>query len=126
MLKAQMRPLPPIDELKQKFSTSQSSDSDGWKQCLVDTILKDVKVSTLTTVTRRFFISKKGYMGIGPESICNGDIICVLLGCRVPVLLRSYQDRYIFVGECFVWGIMDGEAMTGMSEEGKYSTFRLV
>jgi hypothetical protein len=118
-----MRPSTTIDEFKQKFSTSQSSDPDDWKQCLVDTVVEDVQGSTLATVTRKFFISKKGYMGIGPESICNGDIICVLLGCRVPVLLRSYQDCYIFVGECFVWGIMDGEAITDMSEEGKYPLF---
>jgi hypothetical protein len=44
-----------------------------------------------------------------------GDIVCVLLGCSVPVILRlvegSHDNEYYFVGEAYMHGIMDGEAM---------------
>ena len=34
----------------------------------------------------------------------------VILGCPFPVILRLIETEYLFVGECFVHGIMDGEA----------------
>ncbi|ETN47086.1 uncharacterized protein HMPREF1541_01276 [Cyphellophora europaea CBS 101466] len=37
---------------------------------------------------RAFFTSKKGYMGVGPASVRSGDLVCVVLGCRVPLILR--------------------------------------
>ncbi|PMD21174.1 hypothetical protein NA56DRAFT_556793, partial [Hyaloscypha hepaticicola] len=62
-------------------------------------------------VNRTFFISKSGYMGMGPKGLTVGDLICLVLGCEVPLLLRKNGDHYLLVGECFVWGLMDGEAM---------------
>ena len=37
---------------------------------------------------RKFFITSKGYMGIGPGSLTTGDQVFVLLGSRVPLILR--------------------------------------
>jgi hypothetical protein len=34
---------------------------------------------------RHFFISKSGLAGMCPNSVESGDIICILLGCFVPV-----------------------------------------
>ena len=75
---------------------------------------------------RTFFITKSGYMGMGPMPLEVGDTICVVLGCNVPLLLRKYEEHYILVGECFVWGLMDGEAMR-MKRKGEYwlDIFRL-
>lgn len=52
--------------------------------------------------SRRFFISEAGYMGLGPLSLQQGDMICVLLGCNVPLLIRKEEDYHRLVGECFV------------------------
>jgi hypothetical protein len=49
------------------------------------------------------------------------DVICILDGCSVPVVLRPCSrdmgtrtdergSFYQFVGECYVHGMMDGEA----------------
>jgi hypothetical protein len=47
------------------------------------------------------------------------QVICIFLGCSVPMLLRKvkYTDAdgqavySSFIGECYVYGMMDGEAM---------------
>ncbi|PVH83556.1 HET-domain-containing protein [Cadophora sp. DSE1049] len=60
---------------------------------------------------RQLMISKKGYIGLGPVPAKKGDLICVLYGCSVPVILRKVDKHYILVGECYVHGLMDGEAL---------------
>ncbi|KAN0119364.1 Heterokaryon incompatibility protein (HET) domain containing protein [Hyaloscypha variabilis] len=64
--------------------------------------------------SRRFFMTKKGYMGIGPNRCSNGDIVCVLLGGELPYVLRPVtNERYKMVGQCYMHGIMDGEVIRG-------------
>lgn len=72
---------------------------------------------------KRLFKSRRGYIGTVPETALPGDLICVVVGGRVPLVLRlmemsdemrnSEDRRYTFVGDCYVHGIMDGEAMYG-------------
>jgi hypothetical protein len=58
----------------------------------------------------RIFHTVKGYLGAGPPGILDGDCICVLAGCRIPVVLRRVDTHYCLVGPCLVIGLMDGEA----------------
>lgn len=57
------------------------------------------------------------HLGLAPANAQDGDHVCVLLGCSVPVLLRPLKSRigpvYELIGECFLFGFMDGEAVTG-------------
>jgi hypothetical protein len=62
-------------------------------------------------VGRRAFTTKKGYLGLGPMATQPGDLVCVLFGAKVPFILRYEEDHYLFVGECYVHGIMRGEAV---------------
>lgn len=42
------------------------------------------------------------------------DLLCVLLGCDSPMLLRpTASGDFLVVGECYVHGLMDGEALLG-------------
>lgn len=83
---------------------------------------------------RCFFLTEKGYMGLGPRGTRIGDHVVVLTGSRVPYILHEtlnarpepasqmspagFSDEAIdnasswfeFVGECYVHGIMFGEA----------------
>ncbi|MCJ1262130.1 hypothetical protein MMC22_002000 [Lobaria immixta] len=59
---------------------------------------------------RRLITSEKGYLGIANESVCQGDYICIFLGGRMPVVLRPIGDTYRFIGECYIHGIMFGQA----------------
>jgi hypothetical protein len=91
-----------------------------------DAFVRDITTSLESaTQFRTLLISKESYIGLGPETMRQGDLICLLLGCRVPVILRRQSDGCcVLVGECYVHGIMDGEAMLGDWEE-RLETFRL-
>ena len=58
---------------------------------------------------RCFFMTSSGYMGLAPAGTEEGDLVCVLLGCCVPLVLRYTDGNYVLIGECFVMGLMDGE-----------------
>jgi hypothetical protein len=61
---------------------------------------------------RQFFMSEKGYMGLAPITTRAGDAVCILFGGQVPFILRERDDfGHSMIGECYVHGIMDGEAI---------------
>ncbi|KAF2261447.1 hypothetical protein CC78DRAFT_619404 [Lojkania enalia] len=66
---------------------------------------------------RLYFLSNDGRVGLGWKSIEIGDEIWILGGSKVPVILRSLGNGvYRFVGQAYVYGIMDGEAVEGLEE----------
>ena len=61
---------------------------------------------------RRMYSTKEGYLCLGPAGIVPGDIVSILAtaSVRVPLILRRTNDgNYVFMGETYVHGIMDGE-----------------
>ena len=63
-----------------------------------------------------FFLTEKGYLGKDfSNTVEKGDLVCVLLGCPVPVTLRRHIDNgevwYEFGRGVYVQGIMHGKAM---------------
>lgn len=53
--------------------------------------------------SRRFFVTGLGYIGRGPAALQAGDIIAVLLGGKVPFVLRGINGDgscYVLIGEC--------------------------
>ena len=65
----------------------------------------------LMNKNRRFCSTTDGRIGLVPRSAAAGDVICVLYGGRVPYVLRPCKDGYTLIGECYIHGLMDGEAM---------------
>lgn len=67
---------------------------------------------------KRPYLSNKGYVGMGPVTTQPGDIIVVLIGARVPYILRrGQQETYFLLGEAYCDGIMDGEITTRRSKQ---------
>ena len=68
----------------------------------------------------RFFVTKKGYFGMGPAELAGGDQVYVVAGGRVPLILRPlsgfHPNTFELVGDCYVHGVMDGEAVTGSTQ----------
>lgn len=58
-------------------------------------------------------------MGLGPLAVKTNDMICVLKGCNVPVVIREEHGYHLFVGECFVWGLMNGETVKNGMGNGR-------
>jgi hypothetical protein len=65
--------------------------------------------------SRRYCVSDKGYFGLFPPGTNIGDQIWVILGAQTPFLLRNLGSRnaWELVGECYVYGFMDGGALRG-------------
>lgn len=63
---------------------------------------------------KKFIKCDNGYIGIAPPLTRSGDQVCVLLGCRAPMILRPIEDeKFILVGESFVCGLSTGEGLLG-------------
>lgn len=61
---------------------------------------------------RRMFIRLANeWRGVGPFTVREGDIVVVLFGSRVPFVLRQQGDTYRLIGDCYMHGLMDGEAI---------------
>ena len=63
---------------------------------------------------RSFITTEEGYIGIAPKATKPGDHACVLFGSQMPLLLRKSSGlQSQVVGECYIHGLMDGEAFLG-------------
>ncbi len=69
------------------------------------------------------FITQDGQFGLGPRNAEPGQEVWVVGGSRFPLILnpQSYAEErvldFTFAGECFVYGIMKGEAVEGRQDE---------
>ncbi|KAK0507070.1 hypothetical protein JMJ35_010528 [Cladonia borealis] len=90
----------------QILDTRRRQDSSGITNPLV-------KQATLGYVApnRKFFTTTKDLIGLGPRSMCKGDIICIMSGGRVPYVLREERDHHRLIGEAYVHGLMEGQAV---------------
>ncbi|KAK5662100.1 hypothetical protein OQA88_8005 [Cercophora sp. LCS_1] len=94
----------------------------------VDVVIPRVSIhaSGITTnIGRQLFSTDQGKFGIGPSDLRPGDLICVFRGCEVPFIVRTTNNttetgkwlwkkqvlHCTLVGEAYIHGIMDGEAL---------------
>jgi hypothetical protein len=43
-------------------------------------------------------------------------MVCVILGCQVPLIIQKVNGHQVLVGEAYVHGIIDGEVIEGLTE----------
>ncbi|KAK4213724.1 heterokaryon incompatibility protein-domain-containing protein [Rhypophila decipiens] len=71
---------------------------------------------------RALFVTRGGYIGLGPWNARVGDRVVVLKGGKTPFLLRPMPfagvNSHTLVGETYVYGIMGGEALSGIRGTG--------
>jgi hypothetical protein len=78
----------------------------------VDADLENIMASFNTAYQcRRLFWTKNNYLGITAESTKEGDEVWVFAGAIVPMVVRFGKEKCQFVGEAYVHGIMNGEAV---------------
>ncbi|KAF4962548.1 hypothetical protein FSARC_9326 [Fusarium sarcochroum] len=107
-----------------QLDTSEKIESllDTWQACLRP-IYRQLRL--IEQFNRRFFVTESGYIGLGPPDLEPRDSICVLLGGRVAYALRKGSDgTWSYIGECYVHGIMDGEAVAkGIEDKDMFANF---
>ncbi len=91
---------------------------------------KTTLVVVKSTHNSRLCITRGGYIGLVPNETRVGDQLCVLLGGKVPYILRPVIEEssissdndpqtscHSFIGGCYIDGLMDGEAMDSPEKE---------
>lgn len=51
---------------------------------------------------RRFIITQKGHLGLGPNASKYGDLVCVLFGAAVPFVIRVVSGYSFLIGQAYV------------------------
>lgn len=102
-------------------------------------LLEHDEAAAQTTYNRCVFIAgptDNAFMGLGLRTCREGDWICILFGGNTPFILRpshvnpdafpSEVNEWTLVSDCYVHGLMDGEAMEHTRDPGcEYKDFVL-
>ncbi|ORY01801.1 heterokaryon incompatibility protein-domain-containing protein [Clohesyomyces aquaticus] len=90
-------------DLTERFETYAQPEMDRYHEF--------VKANGMWCYNRRFFKTQSDRFGWGPDGMKDGDVVAILGGLDVPLVLRPGEDGYEVVGDCFLHGIMMGEAL---------------
>jgi hypothetical protein len=65
----------------------------------------------ITLRYRCFFATEKAFIGVGPYETKKGDDCVFLLGGEVLFVLRNGNEEQVLIGDCYIYGVMDGELL---------------
>jgi hypothetical protein len=79
-----------------------------------------------TSKGRRFITTEKGLIGWGPDNMYGsdddqtkkGDLVAIIFGCSTPLVIRPHGRYFQVVGDAYLQGLMDGEALKSLETEG--------
>jgi hypothetical protein len=88
-------------------------------------VRNDLRGNMLVSVKRRLFHGERACLGLAPDTVKVGDLVCILHGSKVPCILRKVreQERYELVGQCYYEDWMYGDHVDWAEEDG--DTFEL-
>ncbi|RKL27121.1 hypothetical protein BFJ72_g13354 [Fusarium proliferatum] len=88
---------------------------------LADTFILAARFASLLgtyAAQRRVFLTDEGHLGLAFSSALEADSVWVVSSCPVPLVLRARADgTYQMIGDSYVHGIMEGEAVKDNSWE---------
>lgn len=94
-------------------SINSGEDHSGLVSHLDGLLVGRYFMPVLTMEGKRPYLTKKGYLGLGPGRSQPGDKVIVFHGETIPYLVRPVPERgdnmYLLIGEAYCDGIMDGE-----------------
>jgi hypothetical protein len=94
---------------KNTFRDLQSPNTTGELSASIQAYLKAARKICFG---RKIFSTEGGRVGLGPQSMSIGDVVCILKCVRVPFVLRKHETEphtYRLIGEAYVHGLMRGE-----------------
>ncbi|KAL6918718.1 hypothetical protein FSST1_002744 [Fusarium sambucinum] len=84
-----------------------------------DTLGAQLAFLTYFMKHRSIYLTKMGYITLGPRNSQPGDLIVVFLGCHLPIVLRSIEDgEYKIRGPCSHPALLATEAILGEMPKG--------
>jgi hypothetical protein len=87
-----------------------------FKQAIMrDPTLLEFSARVDAPTNRRLIRTQNGYIGLAPRLVRQGDSISLMKGAKIPFILRPSGRNWKLMGECYIHGIMHGEAF---NEEG--------
>lgn len=99
--------LPPVPGGEDKYDTHEHWAKLMKEQSPDRTIcfLKNLKTWPITRIVK------------GWKTMRENDIVCIVFGCDVPLVLRPVDGHFELIGDCYVEGIMEGQAMDLLENE---------
>ncbi|KAF4447201.1 hypothetical protein F53441_9248 [Fusarium austroafricanum] len=83
------------------------------------TLSGQIAHSTYYMHNRSIYMTKMGYMMLGPRNCQPDDLMVVFLGCHLPMVLRSIEDgEYKLKGPCAHPALLSGETILGEMPKG--------
>jgi hypothetical protein len=61
-----------------------------------------------------------------PEECLPGDEILFVKGEEFPYIVRAKQQGYVMIGDCYMHGFMDGEALPIIEQQGGWRSIELI
>ncbi|KAI4162944.1 MAG: hypothetical protein LQ342_003455 [Letrouitia transgressa] len=124
--------LPFFEAVEKHMTSEQTQDRDlfshpimKWQQDLTPEA-HSYLVAMEVGRPMRPFMTSIGYIGFGPMALQSEDVVAIFFGARVPCILRRREngkDGYIYVGEAYLYGLMDGEGMDLGREPTRFEVF---
>jgi hypothetical protein len=125
----------PWYDQNQNLKIQNQTLSDIRHQQLLKPYLHPTQSNTLPNIAlalkvaleyRRMAVTYNGFLCMAPWDAEPEDVIVVLWDCCAPVVLRrveqeDHDKHWKFIGTCYVHGIMQGEAVVGMSCEERFA-----
>jgi hypothetical protein len=86
----------------------------GWDDAVVSATQRYIAALQEVAWARVFFITKYGYIGLGPLSTFVGDDVAIFYGEKTPYILLSRSRKsatFHLIGEAYIHGLIEGEAL---------------
>ncbi|KAL7627737.1 hypothetical protein AAE478_001932 [Parahypoxylon ruwenzoriense] len=114
--------IPSLDRI-QELKSIYDQDDNSPERIRLDDIYDDFEKPFKEAFShRRFFRTRHKYFGITAESLRTSDSVWILAGADAPYVLRHAGDTdnsWRIVGEAYVHGMMNGEALKGDIQLGE-------
>lgn len=82
--------------------------------------------TVVRVVNRSLCLTDKGYLGLVPLDTEVNDRVSILYGRKTPYILRAERQNFSLVGETYLHGLMNGEALEDPDFQGKIMKFKIM
>ncbi|KAI8717958.1 HET domain-containing protein [Fusarium sp. LHS14.1] len=93
----------------QEMESGEYFESDNWKDT-IDAVTEFRYLAEELCRYRVLFVTEGGRLGLGSSQVEEGDSIYLIHGLKTPFVVNSRSKEDRLRGDCYVYGLMDGEA----------------